>query len=88
MSEVQILGDNFCNWVFVWMILLSISLSIVTKKLLNVSVIILELDSVLLFMFMDLICLWEFVLRLIGNRSNPIPGFFVFVIFKIMLTVF
>ena len=42
------------------MILLSISLAIV-KKFVNVSAIILGLDSVLLFVFMDLICLWEYI---------------------------
>ena len=47
------------------MILLSISPEIVTKKLFRVSVIIFGLDSVLLLMFMDLICLRGFVLRLI-----------------------
>ena len=62
------------------MISLSISLAIVTKKLLNVSVISLELGSDL---FMR-VCLET------DNRSNPIPGFFrvVFVFFKIMLVVF
>ena len=38
------------------MIFQSTSLAIVTKKLLSVSAIILQLDSVLLFMFMALIC--------------------------------
>ena len=69
------------------MILLSISLAIVTKKLLNVSAIILELDSVLLFVYgSDLfvrVCLKT------GNRSNPIPGFFrvILVFFRIVLVV-
>ena len=61
------------------MISLSISLAIVTKKLLNVSVISLELGSDL---FMR-VCLET------DNRSNPIPGCFrvVFVFFKIVLVV-
>ena len=64
-----------------------ISLAIVTKKLLNVSAIILELDSVLRFVYgSDLfvrVCLKT------GNRSNPIPGFFrvIFVFFRIVLVV-
>ena len=45
------------------MILLSMSLAIVTKKLLNISAIILELDSVLLFMFMDLIIYENFMVN-------------------------
>ena len=50
------------------MILLTISLVIVTEKLLNVSAIILGVNKFLLFMlfmFRDFICLWEFALRLI-----------------------
>ena len=65
-----------------------ISLAIVTKKLLNASAIISELDSVLLFMIMDLICLWVCLIKA-DNRSNAIPGFLrvVSMFFKIVLVV-
>ena len=58
--EIFVIGISVCGWSYCLYLY-----QLLQKKLPNVSAIILGLDSVLLFMFMDLICLWEFVLRLI-----------------------
>ena len=70
------------------MILLSISLAIVTKKLLNVSAIILGLDSLLLFITYGFDLFMRVCLKA-DNRSNSSPDFFrvVFVFFRIALVV-
>ena len=61
---ISVRGWSYCLYLY----------QLLQKKLPNVSAIILGLDSVLLFMFMDLICLWEFVLRLIIDLI-PYQGF-------------